>query len=146
MTERAWAPQRGLVALGWVTVALAAGWLLFTRDPGGRLFATITLIAVFAVALAGTVLRPRLTAGPDGLAVRGLRGTRRWPWPAVRRLTVVRTRRLGRSVPVLEIDVRPVAEHDAEDQLLVFTRLDLGTEPDDVAEELAILRPDHRAS
>lgn len=146
MAVRAWAPQVGLVVLGWVAAGLTAGWLLLTEDAGARLFAAVALVAVLAIALAGTVARPRLAAGPDGIAVRGLRGTRRWPWPAVRRLAVVRTRRLGRDVPALEIDVRPVADHDADEQLLMFTRLDLGAEPDDVADQLIALRPEHRAN
>lgn len=141
VTERHWAPQIGLVVLGWVAVGSAGGWLLFTTDRGGRLFAAITLLGVLAVTLAGTLARPRLAAGPDGITVRGVRGARHWPWPGVQRVGVVRTRRLGRDVAALEIDVRPVTEPDAEDQLLLFTRLDLGAEPDDVADALTALRP-----
>lgn len=143
MTERRWAPQIGLVILGWVSTGLATGWFVFTQRPQDRVFATVVVVALLALSLAGTVSRPRLAAGPDGIAVRGLVRTRRWPWAAVRRLAVVRSRRLGRDVPVLELDVRPLTDPDADELLLVFTRIELGAEPDDVLDALTALRVNH---
>lgn len=143
VTERRWSPQIGLVILGWVATGAAIGWLPFTESPQDRAFAVVVVAALAALSLAGTLSRPRLAAGPDGIAVRGLLRTRRWPWAAVGRLAVVRTRRLGRDVPALELDVRPLTEPDADELLLVFTRIDLGAEPDDVADVLRVLRANH---
>jgi hypothetical protein len=84
-------------------------------------------------------VRPRLSADADGLTIRGVTGFQRWPWSAVK-VKVVRTRRLGRDVPVLELETYN-PEHG--ERLFVLTRLDLGTEPDDVAEALEVLRAFH---
>ncbi|GGM78033.1 hypothetical protein GCM10012275_55860 [Longimycelium tulufanense] len=137
MTTRTWSPAAGLVAVVWVLLAGAALWLVFTGDPAGRLLAGVAVVALALLAIQGTLGRPRLTADPDGIAIRSLFGPRRYPWSRVDRVRVVRGRRLGRELPVLEIDV---TEEDGGEHLLVLTRLDLGTEPDDVADELTEIR------
>ncbi|MFB9430269.1 PH domain-containing protein [Streptoalloteichus tenebrarius] len=136
MTTRSWSPSAGLVALVWVLLAAAVLWLVLTDEAAARLMAGVAAVALALLAAQGTFGRPRLAADPDGLTVRSLFGSRRYPWSSVGRVRVVRTRRFGRETPVLEIDVvRGEHEH-----LLVLTRLDLGGEPDDVADELVALR------
>ncbi|MEO6880167.1 MAG: PH domain-containing protein [Mycobacteriaceae bacterium] len=117
-------------ALGAV-VALAV--VLVTADPAGKLLFAILAVGLAACAAWGALARPRLAAGPAGLQVRGARGATLLPWGQVHRVVVVRTRRLGRDVPVLEIAT-------VADALLVLTRLDLGAEPDDVLARLQELR------
>jgi hypothetical protein len=90
------------------------------------------------LALAGvfsTVARPRLAADHDGVAVRGLTGTRTWSWAEVN-VRLVRTRRLGRDTATLEVD----AENADPPALVVLGRFDLGADPEDVVEELLALR------
>jgi hypothetical protein len=137
-----WSPRPALVILGWILAATAALWLVVATDPAGRLLAAVAAVGLAAAALHGSIVRPRLSADADGLAVRGVGGLRRWPWSAVD-VQVVRMRRLGRDVSMLELETR---DAEGNEQLLVLTRLDLGTEPEDVVEALAELRPPHRRS
>jgi hypothetical protein len=51
---------------------------------------------------------------------------------------VLRTRRLGRETSVLEIDTRSAA---GTERLLVFGRLDLGADPEEVAVHVLDARP-----
>lgn len=106
--------------------------VLMTADPAGKLLFVILAVGLAGGGAWGALARPRLAAGPDGLQVRGARGLSLLQWEQVMTVTVVRTRRLGRDVPVLEIAT--------DDALLVLTRLDLGAEPDDVLDRLLELR------
>jgi len=132
-----WSTPTTAVAAAWVAAALAAVWCVLGTEAAGQMIAAVTTVVLFVLALHGTVARPRLAAGPTGLAVRGLLGRREWPWTAVQNIRVVRTRRLGREVPVLEIDA---TDPDGTEHLVVLTRLDLGAEPEDVADDLHRLR------
>ncbi|MGE3288748.1 MAG: PH domain-containing protein [Pseudonocardia sp.] len=137
-----WSPARGLVALAWAGVVVALGWLvvLLLRggDPGGLLFAGVTTVGLGFAALYGTRARPRLRADADGLTVGGLWGARHHPWPLVRDVRVRRVRRLGRETRLLELDSVTAA---GDEQLVVFGRLDLDADPEDVAERIVALRP-----
>ena len=68
---------------------------------------------------------------------RGFGAPRRYPWSAVQRMRVVRTRRWGRETALLEIDVLDPA---GQERLLLFGRLDLDADPDEVERELGVLR------
>jgi len=90
---------------------------------------------VLAVAaMYGTRARPRLAVDRHGMRIAGLWRKERHPWPAVRRVRLVHTRRLGREVPTLEVEVG--------DRLYVFGRLDLGEDPREVAVVVLDLRAD----
>ncbi len=91
-------------------------------------------VALVFIALVGTRARPRLAADRDGIEIRSLTRTVRYPWSDVERVHVVRTRRWGREAPLLEIDTKTP---DGQERLLVFGRLDLGTDPEEVSEELS---------
>jgi Bacterial PH domain len=134
VTPRNWSPQASLVGVGWALAAAAAVWTVLTDDNGGRLLGGVATIVLVLLALYGTVARPRLRADEEGLTVRGLFGSRNWPWPQVR-FRVDHHRRLGRTSSMLEITVLP------DEQLIVLGRLDLGADPEDVVEELTALRP-----
>jgi hypothetical protein len=114
------------VVLAWALAAAAGSWAAFTHDPPGRVLpgGVFTLVA-----------RPRLAADHEGIAVRGLTGTRRWTWAEVN-VRLVRTRRLGRETSTLEVD----AENAEPPALVVLGRLDLGAEPEDVVDALLELR------
>jgi PH (Pleckstrin Homology) domain-containing protein len=134
-----WAPPVALVAVCWLGAAAAALWCaLAGADPTGRLLAAVTVLVLASAAVFGSRARPRLTADPTGLRVRGLLGTRGFEWSQVSRMRLVNTRRFGRDVPSLEIEARGPGDDD--DRLLVFSWFDLGTDPRDVADTLHTLR------
>lgn len=139
---RTWSPASGLVALGWVGTAAATAWcaLLTTSgaDPAGRLLAGVTAVVLLVAAVYGTRARPRLRVDADGLTVGGLLRARHHPWPLVRGVRVLRTRRFGRESSLLEVDT---VTADGGERLLLFGRLDLNADPEDVAPELLDLRP-----
>ncbi|SDN26352.1 PH domain-containing protein [Allokutzneria albata] len=129
---RHWSPAAALVGGGWLLSAGALTWVFFARDTPTQVFATVATAMLGFAALYGTVARPRLTADTRGITVRGLAGARSWTWAELTP-RLHSSRRFGRTTTVLEIDVRT---HDGAETLLVFTRLDLGADPDDVAAEL----------
>jgi hypothetical protein len=126
-----WAPQPKLVALGWVLAAVAGVFALVTGDRPGQVLLAMAAVVLLLAAAHGTFTRPRLHADPTGLTVRGLSGRRHFRWNDVT-VRVVRTRRLGRDVATLEID--------GEDDLVVLGYLELGADPEDVADALHRLR------
>lgn len=139
---REWSPAAGLVALAWLLAAGAALWcgaLLSTgSDPAGCLLAAVATAGAALAAVFGTRARPRLRADPDGLTVGGLFRSRHTPWPFVTDVRVLRVRRLGRESSLLEVDTIAA---DGTERLLVFGRLDLAADPEDVAPQLRALRP-----
>jgi hypothetical protein len=139
---RTWGPAPGLVALGWLGTIAATAWcVLLTAsgaDPAGRLLAGVAALALLVAAVYGTRARPRLRVDADGVTVGGLLRARHHPWPLVQGVRVLRTRRFGRESSLLEIDT---VTADGGERLLLFGRLDLGADPEDVVPELLDLRP-----
>jgi hypothetical protein len=130
-----WAPPWPLVILGWLAALGALYWcVLGATEPAGRLFAAVTTAVLAAAALYGTRARPRLAVDRHGVRVAGPLHTHHHPWRVVHRVCLVYTRRLGREVPTLEVEVG--------DRLYVFGRLDLGEDPRDVAVTVLDLRAD----
>jgi PH (Pleckstrin Homology) domain-containing protein len=140
-TFRQWSPAAGLVALAWVSAAAAVGWcalLVVTgADPAGRLLSGIAALGLALAALYGTRARPRLRVDANGLTVGGLAGARHHPWPQVHGVRTLAVRRFGLRSTLLEVDVADAAG----ERLLVFGRLDLGDDPEDVAEAVSRVRP-----
>jgi hypothetical protein len=139
---REWSPAPGLVVIGWLLAAGAAAWCVSLwatgADPAGRLIAGVAALGAGVAALFGTRARPRLRADADGLTVGGMFGSRHHPWPLVKDVRLLRTRRLGRETVLLEVDTVSAA---GDERLLVFGRLDLAADPADVLDELLLLRP-----
>lgn len=129
-----WAPQRNVVVVAWVlTLLLLAGvlWLAIGGDVGGTVLTGVAMLSVGALALHGTLLRPRLAAGPGGLLARTVGGAHRYSWTEAR-LRLRTTRRFGRDSLTLEVE--------SGDHLLVFGRIDLGEDPRDVLDVLTALK------
>jgi Bacterial PH domain len=139
---REWSPATGLVVLTWLLAVGAALWCVALwwsgSDPAGCLLAAVTALGAGLAALFSTRARPRLRADPDGLTVGGLFRPRHHPWPFVTDVRVLRVRRLGRESSLLEVDT---VAADGTERLLVFGRLDLAADPEDVAPQLRALRP-----
>lgn len=136
--ERSWGPSPALIGLTWAAGAGFAVWcvvaVLGGADPAGRLIAGVAAVGLLATALTWTIARPRLVAAPDGLTVRRLRGTRLHPWSRVSGVRVLQTRRLGRSTSLLAVEVWD--DDPGDERLMLFGKLDLGADPEDVAAEL----------
>jgi hypothetical protein len=136
-----WAPSVVLVAVVWIGAVAAAVWcglLIITgADPAGQLLSAVAALSLLVAAAFSTVARPRLAADTTGITVRGLLGSHRYPWSRVSGVQVLRTRRWGRETALLELEV--IERTDAE-RLLLFGRLELDDDPEDVAEQLLALR------
>ncbi|MET9226928.1 PH domain-containing protein [Lentzea sp. NPDC003310] len=129
---RTWSTPVPLIAVGWVAAAALAVATIVADDNAGRLLVGLATLLVSCLAAFYTIARPRLTADADGLAVRGFTGTTLLPWHEVK-VKLQTTRRLGREQQTLELD--------ADDRLVVLTRVDLGADPEEVAGVLHALRP-----
>ena len=130
-----WSPRVGeTAALGAIGVGLALGVLVV--DVEGRLLLGAAALLVLALVARDAVLRPRLSAGEDGVVVRTLSGARRLPWPGLR-VQVRTTRRWGVRSRVLELDT--AAGPDDAGTLVLLGRRDLGADPDEVARALHAL-------
>ncbi|UVS76347.1 PH domain-containing protein [Actinokineospora sp. UTMC 2448] len=130
-----WAPDPAAVAVGWALCAGAVAAALLVDDRRGGLMLLVAAVMLGLIALFGTVARPRLSADRDGLTVRGLTGSRHWRWAEVN-VRLVRTRRLGRVSTAVELD----ADNAEPPALVLLGRLDLGADPEDVADALVRLR------
>ena len=129
---RTWSTPAPLVAGAWVLALMLAVGTVIADDNAGRLLIGLATLLVSYLAAFVTIARPRLTADADGLAVRGLLSTTLLPWHEVK-VKLQTTRRLGREQQALELD--------ADDRLVVLTKLDLGVDPEEVAAVLHALRP-----
>jgi hypothetical protein len=129
---RTWSTPAPLVAGAWVLALLLAFATIIANDNAGRLLVGLATLLVTYLAAFATIARPRLSADVNGLAVRGFANTTHLPWHEVK-VKLQTTRRLGREQQTLELD--------ADDRLVVLTRLDLGADPEEVAGVLHALRP-----
>ncbi|WP_157554262.1 PH domain-containing protein [Nocardia crassostreae] len=127
-------PTAAVVACGIGGVVLAAAAVL-SNDAPAKLLIGLAAAAVLFLAFMGVRQRPRLAVEPGDpvqLVVRGLTGPQRYTADQVMRARVVHYRRLGRRLPMLELDV----DHDGVEKLLIFGRWDLGTRPEEVLDTL----------
>jgi hypothetical protein len=129
---RSWSTPAPLVAVAWVLAALLAFATVITTENAGRLLIGLATLLVSYLAAFASIARPRLSADVNGLAVRGFASTTHLPWHEVK-VKLQHTRRLGREQQTLELD--------ADDRLVVLTKLDLGADPEEVAGVLHALRP-----
>jgi hypothetical protein len=132
-----WSPRPGeTVALAAVGLGLALAVVFL--DAPGRVLAGTGAALVLVLAARDVLARPRLSAGPDGVDVRGWAEVRHLPWPGLR-VRVRETRRLGMRGRTLELDT--AADADDDGLLVVLGRRDLGADPEQVARELRALDP-----
>ncbi|QLY31075.1 PH domain-containing protein [Nocardia huaxiensis] len=127
-------PPAALVtcAIGGLVLAGAA---VLSNEAPARLLIGLAAAGLLAMAGLGLRQRPRLSIEPGDpaqLVVRGLTGPQRYSSRQITRARVVNYRRLGRRMPMLEIDV----DNGGEEKLLIFGRWDLGASPDDVLDTL----------
>ena len=136
-----WSTPAGLVAMAWVLAVAAAAWLVLLlltgADRPGQLIAAVAAAGLGTAAVSGSRARPRLAAGPDGLVVRRLGWTLDVGWTQVEDVRVLRQRRFGRESSLLELELR---EPDGAERLVILGRLELGEDPEEVAEVLDAYR------
>ncbi|WP_338770311.1 PH domain-containing protein [Nocardia vulneris] len=129
--QLAWTtPAAALAAVtgGGVLLAVAT---IFAGDAPARLLIGLAAAGLLALAGLGFRQRPRLSVVPGAdprMVVRTLFGPDEYTREQIIRARVVDYRRLGRKMPMLEIDVH----HADTERLLIFGRWDLGTRPDEV--------------
>lgn len=127
-------PPAALVACGIGGLVLAVAAIVSTDGPG-RLLIGVAAVGLLGLTALGVRQRPRLAVEPGDpvhIVVRGLTGPQRYAPEQILRVRVVHYRRLGRRMPMLEMDV----DNSGEERLLIFGRWDLGTRPEDVLEVL----------
>jgi hypothetical protein len=138
-----WSPRPAeTIALGGISAGLALAAVGVVSDPPGRLLVGAAALLGLVVLVRDLTSRPRLSAGPDGVDVRLLRGGRHLAWPGLR-VTVRETRRFGLRSRLLELDT--ASGPDDEGVLVLLGRRDLGEDPEAVARALVALAPPNGA-
>src|SRR5699024_1665182 len=130
--RREWAPPLpAVVAAGGGAVVFAVAAWAVGGDAAGTVLLSIAAVLLAAATVNWAAVRPRLVLDTTGavpqITVRTLTARHQITPEQLHRLRVVRYPRLGRRVPILEIDVRA-----PEERLLMLTRWDLGASPDAV--------------
>lgn len=126
-----WAPQPSLVAIGGLGALVAVAGAILSGDRAGAVLFAVAAVVLALLSGYGALIRPRLAADATGLRVRTLRGTVSLRWPET--LTLLRaTKRLGRETWALEVS--------SDEDLFIFGRIDLGSDPVEVLDELNRLR------
>ena len=129
-------PVGALAALVVGGVALLAAAVFIDNEPAGRLLVGLAGAGLLIIAALGFVQRPRLAVlagNPARIAVKRLRSTTVYGPDDIERARVVRYPRLGRRVPMLELEFR---EPPGDTRLIIYGRWDLGADPRDVFESL----------
>jgi hypothetical protein len=135
-----WSPRGAeTVALAAVGLGLALAALLV--DPLGRVLVGAAALLLLVLAARDALLRPRLSAGPDGVEIRTLTGRVHLPWRGLG-VRVRSSRRFGVRSRTLELDTATdPADPDDDGVLVLLGRRDLGADPEDVARTLLALDP-----
>jgi hypothetical protein len=114
-----------------VVVALAS---MFADTRSQLIVGLLASAGLLAYALRDVLARVRLAADTEGVvAVHGYAGHRRLAWAEIERVRVDARNRLGARSELLEVD--------AGDQIFLFSRFDLGVDPEEAAQAIQVLRP-----
>jgi len=130
MQQTQWSPPTlEIAACGIFGLILAIGAVTVVTEPPGRLLTGIAAVGLLVFASLSWRARPKLAITNDGLHIRGWSRTRTLERADIKIIRITEFRRLARKVRLLEIDT-------VDDQLMVFTRWDLGTDPLEVLDAL----------
>ncbi|GGF91177.1 hypothetical protein GCM10007304_01400 [Rhodococcoides trifolii] len=125
MDKPSWAtPLPAVVFLAVGAVAMVGAAVFAASDAPGRFLIGLAALALAVLALLAGLQRPRLTLDGDELVVKTIRGVRSYNRADIERIRIVPYPRMGRRVPMLEIDIEAPQE-----RLLIFGRWDLGEDP-----------------
>ncbi|WP_238559101.1 PH domain-containing protein [Rhodococcus rhodnii] len=137
-------PTAAVVALVAGGVVLAGAAAFGGLDVAGQVLIGLAALGLFVNAALSARQRPRLAIGPGPtLVLQRVSARRVYERGDIDRIRLVKYPRLGRRVPMLELDVR---EPDGTEKLVIFGRWDLGTSPQTVFEALSVhgLVPDEK--
>jgi hypothetical protein len=112
-----------------IGLIMAVAAVTVVTDLPGRVLAGVAAAGLLLFAGCSWRARPKLAITPAGLAVRGWFGTQVLTHTDIAHIRITEFRRLARKVRLLEIDT-------ADDDLIVLTRWDLGTDPVTVLDAL----------
>jgi hypothetical protein len=130
MQQTEWSPPTlGIAACGIAGLILAIAVVTLITDAPGRILLGIAAVALLVFASLSWRARPKLAISDDGLVIRGWSRTNVLGRNDIQLVRITEFRRLARKSRLLEIDTN-------DDQLLVFTRWDLGTDPLNVLDAL----------
>jgi hypothetical protein len=130
MQQTQWSPRTaGIAACAAMGAIMATVSVTIVTDPPGRLLAGIASLGLLVFASFSWRARPKLAITDAGLQVRGWFRTQHLTRADIASVRITEFRRIARKVRLLELDT-------ADDQLLVFTRWDLGTDPINVLDAL----------
>jgi Bacterial PH domain len=118
-----WGPRTvAVIFCGVVGIVLAVVAVTQVTDAPGRLLAGVAGLGLLIFAGFSFRARPRLAITPEGLVIRGWWRTRTLRVADIELIRITEFRRIARKVRLLEIDT-------VDDQLIVFSRWELGTDP-----------------
>jgi hypothetical protein len=122
------------MAVKFVVAAMLALGALVVDNDSQRLVLLLAAAGVAAYAGRDVVAAQRLRADGDGVvAVRGYSSRRVLAWSEIERIRVYATSRLGARSEMLEVDTG--------DEIFLFSRYDLGVDPDEALRALEAVRP-----
>jgi hypothetical protein len=130
MQQTEWGPPAiGIAGCAVLGFMMATATVTLVTDPPGRILAGIAGVGLILFASLSWRARPKLAIIDDGLRIRGWWRTYVLRRQDIKLVRITEFRRIARTVRLLEIDT-------SDDQLLVFTRWDLGTDPLNVLDAL----------
>ncbi len=127
--RRTWGVRPLVPAAAGLMSVLFAVWVAVAGSPEDRLVAGAGMFFTAITAAMLLTMRRRLTAGPEGLTVRGPAGSRVIRWDEIAAISSPSRRRRGLASTSLELDLDG-------DGLVVLGKTELGTDPVDVAQQL----------
>ncbi|WP_197284945.1 PH domain-containing protein [Sciscionella sediminilitoris] len=136
VTRVSWTTPVGAVVVSVLATVVSVLVAVLSSARAGVLFWSLVAIVFAAYTVHWLRARPRLSADPSGITVRGTLHTYRLDHGQVR-VGLRSTRRLGRTGQLLELD--GIDTH-GEERLVLLGRFDLGAEPDEVHRQLTALR------
>jgi hypothetical protein len=123
MQQSSWGPHpAGIAGCGVFGLIMAIAAVIVVTDPPGRILTGVAAVGLLAFAIMSWRARPKLAITSAGLVTRGLFRTQTFAPGDLKLIRITEFRRLARKVRLLEVE-------SVDDQLLVFTRWDLGTDP-----------------
>jgi len=126
-------PALPAVKLGGAAVLVLVALFVARHDRPGLTLAVAAALFLTVWGVRDLVAGVRLAADADGVTVvSGYAGRRRLPWAAIERIAVDTRTRRGLRSETLEVDTG--------EAIHLFSRWDLGAQPDEVAERLGEIR------
>lgn len=125
-----WGPSLPAIAgVAGAGIIMALGCVTVATDPPGRFLTGAAAIGLLVFAAGSWRGRPRLAVTGAGLVYRGWLRTQTLRREDIETIRITQFRRWGRTVRLLEVDMR-------SGQLFVLSRWDLGGDPIDVLDAL----------